>query len=71
MLEAGVDTRAYYESVDRMEKLKVDREYVQGWIGGYMKNPRREEQRVSEAYDAGYEDGENQDDSNFERWIGS
>lgn len=47
----------YYETVDKLEKMGVDREYIQGWIGGYLGNPKREEQRLTEAYEAGYEDG--------------
>ncbi|KAA3621099.1 MAG: hypothetical protein DWQ08_14575 [Proteobacteria bacterium] len=49
----------YYETVDKLEKMGVDKEYIQGWIGGYFGNPQREEQRVTEAYTAGYEDGQN------------
>ena len=48
----------YYETIDKLEKMNVEREYIQGWIGGYLGNPEREEQRVTEAYTAGYEDGQ-------------
>ena len=47
----------YYDAVTKMEEMNVDPEYVQGWQGGYLLNPEREEQRVNEAYSAGYEDG--------------
>ena len=47
----------YYETVTKLEKMGADKEYVQGWMGGYLHNPRREEQRVNDAYNAGYEDG--------------
>lgn len=59
----------YYDAVDQMERMIVDREYLQGWIGGYMHNPKREEQRITEAYEAGYEDGENKETSNFAKWA--
>ncbi|MDH3281447.1 MAG: hypothetical protein OEQ18_10005 [Gammaproteobacteria bacterium] len=49
--------KTYYDTVDRLEKAGVDRDYILGWIGGYTSSPKREEQRVTEAYDAGYEDG--------------
>ncbi len=49
--------KLYYETVDKLEQMGVDREYIQGWIGGYFANPKREEQRVTPAYEAGYEDG--------------
>ncbi len=49
--------KMYYETIDKLEKMGVDREYIQGWIGGYLENPKREEQRITEAYEAGYDDG--------------
>jgi hypothetical protein len=52
-----------------MEKKNVDREYIQGWSGGFMGNPKREEQRLTEAYETGYADGANQNTSNYEKWI--
>ena len=61
--------QTYYDAIDKMEKMGVSSEYIQGWIGGYLQNPKREEQRVTEAYEAGYEDGENRDQSNLENWV--
>ncbi len=61
--------KQYYETVDQLEKMKVDREYIQGWIGGYLGNPEREEQRVTEAYSAGYEDGKQKKTDNAEAWT--
>lgn len=49
--------QTYYETVDKMEKSNIDPEYMDGWMSGYLKNPLREEQRVTDAYSAGYEDG--------------
>nr|VFK31858.1 MAG: hypothetical protein BECKMB1821I_GA0114274_102742 [Candidatus Kentron sp. MB]VFK32469.1 MAG: hypothetical protein BECKMB1821G_GA0114241_11139 [Candidatus Kentron sp. MB]VFK75597.1 MAG: hypothetical protein BECKMB1821H_GA0114242_102642 [Candidatus Kentron sp. MB] len=60
----------YYDGIDKMEKMGVNKEYIHGWIGGFIQNPKREEQRITPAYDAGYEDGENKDESNFENWVG-
>ena len=54
-------TNLYYETVDKLEKMGVQREYIQGWVGGYLGNPKREEQRVTDAYEAGYDDGENRE----------
>jgi len=59
----------YYQTIERLEKTGVDREYIQGWIGGFLGNPKREEQRVTEAYEAGYEDGENQVTDGAERFV--
>lgn len=51
--------KTYYDTVDQLEKAGVSREYILGWMGGYLGNPDREEQRVTEAYTAGYEDAQN------------
>ena len=59
----------YYEAIDRMQKMKVDRQYLLGWIGGYMRNPKVEEQRRTESYAAGYDDGANKDTANLQNLI--
>ncbi|SVD63350.1 uncharacterized protein METZ01_LOCUS416204, partial [marine metagenome] len=48
--------KIYYDTVTHLE-CSTDREYIQGWVGGYLGNPEREEQRQTDAYRAGYEDG--------------
>ena len=58
----------YYKTIDNLENMNVDRDYILGWIGGYLKNPHREEQRVTEAYTAGYADGENKDTTHADNW---
>jgi len=60
----------YYETIDKMEKANVSREYVVGWASGYLENPKREEQRVNEAYEAGYNDGMEKNTDNFKEWVG-
>ena len=47
----------FFEWVDMLGVALV---FVQGWVGGYLGNPEREEQRVSDAYKAGYQDGRKQ-----------
>ena len=64
-----MDHQLYHRTIAEMEEKNVDPEYVQGWIGGFIGNPKREEQRVTEAYEKGYEDGENQNTSSYENWI--
>jgi hypothetical protein len=59
----------YYQAVVKMEKAGVDPEYVLGWEGGYVLNPPREEQRVTDAYEAGYEDGKAHVTDNFTSWV--
>jgi hypothetical protein len=40
-----------------MEKKGVDKEYINGWACGFLHNPKREEQRLNDAYNTGYDDG--------------
>ena len=58
----------YHDTITKLEDANTDREYILGWIGGYMHNPQREEQRVTEAYSAGYSDGENRDTTHADDW---
>lgn len=62
-------SNAYHEAIDRMEKSGVDPEYINGWACGYLHNPKREEQRVNAAYEAGYAHGLKRDVSGFQAWI--
>ena len=59
----------YYQAVNKMQALGVRKDYMLGWIGGYMGNPKLEEQRMTDGYEAGYEDGENKETSNFDAWL--
>lgn len=61
--------KTYYDAVSKMEQMNVDREYQLGWMGGYLENPMREEQRVTEPYEAGYEDGQNKSTDGFDKWA--
>jgi len=59
----------YYETIDKMEKAGVDPEYINGWASGFLHNPKREEQRANDAYDAGYAHGLEQDAGGFQAWV--
>ncbi|MGB0722082.1 MAG: Alvin_2107 family globule sulfur oxidation protein [Gammaproteobacteria bacterium] len=59
----------YNESIAKMENAGVQRDYIVGWAGGYLGNPDREEQRVNEAYEAGYNDGQEKNAENFSSWT--
>ncbi len=61
----------YYETVRDLEQKGVNPEYVQGWMGGYLHNPKREEQRVTEPYEAGYADGQAGKTDGSSAWMGS
>ncbi len=58
----------YHDLTVKMESEGVNPEYIQGWQGGYVCNPEREEQRVTEAYSAGYEDGLEKKTDGYADW---
>jgi hypothetical protein len=62
-------SNVYYETIDKMEKGGVDNEYINGWAGGFLHNPKREEQRITEAYEAGYSDGAAKKTDGFKSWV--
>ena len=59
----------YYETVTKLEKMGADKEYVQGWMGGFLHNPKREEQSITDAYTAGYEDGLKSSTDSASKWV--
>ena len=61
--------REYYDSIDRMEKHNVSRDFVLGWAAGYLGNPQLEEQRRTEAYMAGFEAGEAKSTEGKEAYV--
>ena len=60
----------YYDSISKMEKANVSREYIVGWASGFLQNPKVEEQRLNDAYEAGYQDGSDKNADNFSEWVG-
>jgi len=58
----------YHDFTVKMESEGVNPEYIQGWQGGYVNNPEREEQRVNEAYSAGYEAGLEKKMDDYDDW---
>ncbi len=59
----------YRDATTRMEEMKVNPEYILGWQGGFLGHPMREEQRLNEAYEAGYEDGSEKTTDNLSNWV--
>ena len=59
----------YRDATTKMEEMDVNPEYVLGWQGGYLGHPMREEQRLTEAYEAGYEDGSARSTDNLSQWV--
>ena len=62
--------QSYYDFTTKMENESVNTDYIEGWQSGYVLNPPREEQRTTEAYDAGYEDGRARNMDSFSNWAG-
>lgn len=50
--------KEYYETISELQKRGVTADYITGWASGYLGSPKVEEQRLSEAYSAGYADGQ-------------
>ena len=53
----------YFDKVTELEKMDASDQYILEWQEGYQGAPEVEEQRLTDAYNAGYEDGKN---NNFE-----
>ena len=68
-LQVNAVNSTYYETIDSLEKQGVDREYIQGWAGGFLSNPMREEQRLTQAYEAGYADGSGKHTDNATSYV--
>jgi len=63
-----VMTNTYYETISKLEQQNTARDYILGWASGYLGNPKIEEQRISESWEAGYEDGQEQNTDNADKW---
>lgn len=61
--------QTYYQAIDTMEKKGVDAEYINGWACGFLHNPKREEQRLTDAYNAGYDDGHAGKTGGYSAWV--
>ena len=58
----------YRIAITEMENQGIQDEYVLGWQGGYLGHPEREETRVTDAYEAGYKDGQEKNLANISDW---
>lgn len=58
----------YYETVSKLEQQSTDKNYVLGWVSGFLGNPKIEEQRITEAWEAGYEDGQSKTTDSASNW---
>ncbi|MGI9316175.1 MAG: Alvin_2107 family globule sulfur oxidation protein [bacterium] len=61
-------TNTYYETISKLEQQNTARDYILGWASGYLGNPKIEEQRITDSWEAGYEDGQDKNTDNAEKW---
>lgn len=59
----------YRQTTEKMEQANINPDYIMGWQSGYLGHPDREEQRASEAYQAGLADGKEKNTDNFSSWA--
>ena len=60
--------QTYYDTITQLEESRTNQDYILGWASGYQGTPMREEQRVTEAYEAGYKDGESRSTEAAANW---
>ena len=58
----------YYNTITSLEEQSISKEYILGWASGYLGNPKIEEQRITECWEAGYEDGQQKNTDQAENW---
>ncbi len=60
----------YHATLKTMQEAGACAQYCHGWASGCLANTPLEEQRVTEAYTAGYEDGQSGVTDGYTKWIG-
>ena len=58
----------YHDTLAALEKQGVARDYIIGWASGYQGSPKREQQRLTAGYEAGYADGAARHADNAGKW---
>lgn len=64
-----MDKKTYYDTSVQMEKQGVDPGYILGWQTGFLHIPKLEEQRVTDAYEAGFNHGMEGVTDGFTSWA--
>ncbi len=59
----------YHATLKEMHEAGVVPQYSHGWASGALGNTPLEEQRVTDAYTAGYEDGQNAKVDGYRQWL--
>lgn len=64
-----MDKSQYHAALKTMQDAKASPQYCHGWASGVLANTPLEEQRVTDAYSAGYADGAAGDAEGYKKWI--
>lgn len=64
-----MDKTLYHATLKTMHEAGVAKDYYHGWASGALGNTPLEEQRVTEGYTAGYEDGQSSDTEAYKKWL--
>jgi len=64
-----MDKTEYHSTLKAMHEAGVSDAYYHGWASGALENPLLEEQRITEAYTAGYEHGQSGNLEGYKDWI--
>ena len=59
----------YHSTLKAMHDAGVSAAYCHGWASGALGNPLLEEQRITDDYTAGYEDGKNGATDGWDQWV--
>ena len=59
----------YHSALKTMHEAGAVPEYCHGWASGALGNTLLEEQRVTDAYTAGYADGQNGNVDGYKAWL--
>jgi len=64
-----MDKEIYHATLKLMNQAGVNKEYCHGWATAALGNPALEEQRVTDAYTAGFEHGEQGIVDQYQEWT--
>ncbi len=64
-----MDKSIYHSTLKTMHDAGVNEAYYHGWASGALGNPELEEQRITDAYTAGYEHGKDGVVDGYKAWL--
>lgn len=64
-----MDKSLYHSTLKTMQEAGAQKAYCHGWATGALGNTPLEEQRITDAYTAGVEHGENAVTDGYKKWL--